>query len=60
MPEPYFVLNRNEGQDTVHRDPREECNVDDVEGRQVIDEATAVALADRGDARRCAHCYLED
>ena len=56
----YFVLNRNEGVDTVHRNPREECNTDDAEGRETIDGETADALITRGTARRCGHCYPED
>ena len=60
MSEPYFVLNRNEGTDTIHRDPREECNVDDADGRQTIDADTADALLTMGDAVRCKHCYQED
>lgn len=58
--QPYFVLNRNEGLDTIHRNPREECNVDDVEGRQVVDAETADAMLAHDQARRCEHCYLED
>ena len=58
--EPYYVLNRNEGIDTLHRNPREECNVDDAEGRETVDAETADALLALGDTRRCAHCYQED
>lgn len=58
--EPYFVLNRNEGIDTVHRDPIESCNSDDADGRQTIDQATAERMVAKGTARRCHHCYLED
>jgi hypothetical protein len=59
MSDPYYVLNRNEGVDTLHKDPRESCNVDDVEGRETIDAETADALLALGDTRRCSHCYLE-
>ena len=54
----YFVLNQNEGMDTVHRNPRESCNTqaDEMPGRQVIDAETADALLARGTARRCLHC----
>jgi hypothetical protein len=58
--EPYFVLNRNQGVDTIHHNPREECNVDDAEGRETIDGTTVEALLDRGDAVRCQHCYAEE
>ena len=60
MSDPYFVLNRNEGIDTLHRNPREECNVDDADQRQTVDGETADALLTRGVARRCAHCYSEE
>ena len=53
----YFVLNRNEGRDTLHRNPREECNVDDVEGRETIDAATYEAMKARDVARLCRHCH---
>lgn len=59
MSEPYIVLNRNEGTDTVHRNPREECNLDDAEDRSVIDPDTAEALLKSGDAVRCQHCNQE-
>jgi hypothetical protein len=58
--EPYFVLNRNAGDDTIHRNPREECNVDDAEGRDWVDPDTAEALLKSGDAVRCQHCYPEE
>ena len=54
--QPYFVLNQNEGIDTLHRNPREECNADDVDGRQVIDTSTAESLMAGGHVRRCKHC----
>ena len=57
--DPYYVLNRNEGEDTVHRNPREECNVDDADGRETIDEASALKLSMAGGARKCLHCYDE-
>ena len=41
MSKPRWTLNRNEGVDTIHRDPREECNTDDIEGREAIDAKTA-------------------
>ena len=56
----YFVLNQNEGMDTVHRNPRESCNTDDADGRQTIDARTADEMLTRGTARRCGHCYQED
>ena len=58
--EPYYVLNRNEGTDTLHRNPREECTVDDVEGRETIDEQTYQAMKAAGSARPCKHCHPEE
>ncbi len=54
---PYYVLNINDGVDVLHRDPREVCNVDDAEGRQTIDFATADAMLTTDKVRRCAHCW---
>lgn len=53
---PIYVLNRNDGIDTLHRNPREQCNQDDAIGRQTIDAETADALLANGTARPCAHC----
>jgi hypothetical protein len=57
---PYYVLNRNDGVDTLHRDPREECNVDDIEGRDTLDLVTGRALERSGDIRKCGHCYPQE
>ena len=56
MTKPYWVLNRNEGTDTIHRNPREECNTDDAEGRQTVDTKTAAQLLASGQAVPCQHC----
>jgi hypothetical protein len=56
--EPSFILNVNDGADTLH-DPRnlsEACNTDDIEGRRTVDEMTAEAMLVRGDAVSCKHC----
>ncbi len=58
--QPRYTLNVNAGEDVIHRDGLEECNVDDSEGKQTIDAATAEALLNRGVARRCRHCYNEE
>ena len=56
-PDDYWVVNTNpNGLDIVHRNPREECNLDDARGRDVIDAETADALLSIGEARRCEHC----
>lgn len=59
MTEPYYVINRNDGIDTLHRDPREECNVDDIEDRTAIDATTGAALEASGDIH-CGHCMKEE
>lgn len=51
-----WVLNRNEGVDVLHPDPREECNLDDSKGRTVVDAATGQALLEAGTADLCLHC----
>jgi hypothetical protein len=59
MTDPYYVLNVNDGIDTVHRNPREKCNVDDAKGRQTVDEETAHAVLAMKEAIRCQHCWTE-
>jgi len=59
MTDPYYVLNRNDGEDTLHRDPREECNVDDAEDRDTLDPTTGLALERSGDIHLCGHCIGE-
>lgn len=55
-----YVLNVNpEGDDIIHRNPREECNTDDAKHKVNIDVDTATAIIARGDALRCAHCNQE-
>ena len=51
-----FVLNVNEGIDTIHRNPREECNTDDATDRSEVDAKTAAAMIATGQARACHHC----
>ena len=52
-----YVLNRNpDGDDVLHRNAGEQCNLDDSEGRQKVDAETAEALLLRGDALLCGHC----
>lgn len=53
-----YILNQNDGVDTIH-DPAhltENCNTDDIKGRELIDEFTAEAMLHRGDAVACQHC----
>lgn len=56
MSEDRWVLNANEGVDTIHRNPREECNTDQATGRKAVDEFTAEAMLNAGDAVPCKHC----
>lgn len=60
MTEPYFVLNKNDGIDTLHENPREECNVDSATGRTTLDPQTGAALKASGDVRLCRHCIDPD
>jgi hypothetical protein len=55
-----YVLNRNAGVDTLHREhPWEQCNVDDAEGVRTIEEDEALRLRASGDAVPCQHCKPE-
>ena len=57
MSDQVYLLNKNEGIDTLHTEHGPEaCNRDDVEGRQLIDSRTARALRDGGYIRTCKHC----
>lgn len=57
MSEAVFILNVNPGGvDVLHRNPREECNTDQVEGRQKVDVRTAAELIAKGIAKPCKHC----
>jgi len=60
MSDPYYVLNRNDGVDTLHRNPQELCNTDDVEGRDSLDPVTGLALEKSGDIHLCGHCYPQE
>lgn len=55
-----FILNENNGVDTVHRAAglTERCNSDDIKGRKNVDAKTAAALIASGEARACLHCGL--
>lgn len=55
--EPRYYLNpSDDGLDVIHRDPVEECNVDQIKGRVKIDALTADAMLARDQARACRHC----
>lgn len=59
----YVLVMKDGGEDVIHRNPREECNLDDAKRREDVDPDTAdalVSLEGPGAARRCEHCYKED
>ncbi len=58
--EPRYTLNRNEGMDTLHRNAREECNLDDADERQTIDAHTADAMLSKNQAQTCRHCWPDE
>lgn len=61
MIERSYLVNVNEGKDTIHRaiGLTEQCNTDDALGLKTVDEMTAEALFVRGDAVLCQHCKPE-
>ena len=61
MTEERYILNVNDGVDTIHRAAglTESCNTDDVVGKQKIDVQTAASMLDKGQAVRCQHCNRE-
>ena len=58
MSDETLILNRNRGQDVLHRSAglTESCNSDDAIGKQKVDAKTAAALIASGQARPCQHC----
>ena len=59
MTDKVYILNTNPAEvDVLHSRAglTEECNTDQVEGRQLVDADTADALVQHGDARFCQHC----
>jgi hypothetical protein len=60
MTEPRYIVNENDGIDTLHRNNSEKCNVDDAEGAKAVDPLTARALERGGHIRLCGHCYPKD
>ena len=51
-----YVLVTKDGVDTIHRDPREECNLDDTYVDTEIDVRTAAVMIADGKAQPCGHC----
>ena len=54
-----WYVNQNAGVDTLHRNPREECNTDDADELKTVDTKTALALRAAGDIHECKHCITE-
>ena len=59
MSDDRFVLVIQDGADTLHRNAREECNLDDSRKRETVDPDTADALLTMGTAHKCQHCWPE-
>jgi hypothetical protein len=53
-----YVVTRRDGVDTLHKNPREECNLDDTLADRQVDEFEAEAMLIEGAARPCQHCDL--
>jgi hypothetical protein len=61
MPQPVrFVLTDVAGTDTLHADPREQCNTDADEGKRVIPRGRALQLMRSGDVHCCRHCKPQE
>ena len=54
-----YRITHRAGVDTAHRNPGEQCNLDDTERDVEVDEDRALELIERGDAKRCGHCWRE-
>jgi hypothetical protein len=57
--EPRYVVTVRTGMSTVHRNPEEQCNLDDSERDKPVDEDRALDLVQRGEARTCGHCWRD-
>lgn len=58
MSEPEYRLVVREGLSTLHKHPAgEACNLDDSDSDISVDEFTAAAVIEKGDAVRCQHCW---
>ena len=55
-PAPRYFIVPKDGIDTLHRDPGEQCQMDDTTREQEVDEASALAMKMGGYARLCQHC----
>lgn len=53
-PQSRYVITRV--QDTLHINPREQCNTDDADLLQTVDAQSAHALLDGGAVVGCGHC----
>ncbi len=55
-PQDRYLITVHQGTDTLHVNPREECNTDDADILQTIDKESAGALLKAGVVRSCWHC----
>jgi hypothetical protein len=51
-----YVVVKKDGIDTLHVNPREECNLDDTELDRELTEDEAEAALNIGTVRACGHC----
>jgi hypothetical protein len=58
--DPRYVITRKSGVDTLHRNPLEQCHLDDTAADQRIDEFHAEKLLLAGDVKPCGHCLKDD
>ena len=54
-----FVVTLRDGKSTMHRNPTEQCNLDDTDRDKRVDAFEAESMMLRGDAVACQHCIGE-
>ncbi len=55
-PQDRYVITQHAGTDTLHVNPREQCNTDDADLLQTVDRGSAYALLRAGVLHSCWHC----
>ena len=55
-----YLLVPKDGIDVLHRDPGEQCQMDDTENEESIDASTYEAMKAGGHARLCRHCHPQE
>lgn len=56
----HFIVTHRKGVATLHKNPTEQCNLDDTKADKEIDEFDAEAMLIRGDAKACKHCGFSE